>query len=221
MSNIFSILDTPVHYVKLYEFAMHRVPCSRSYTNLFNFTKRDDLTFRTLINLMDDAEVFLPGKVITTGVLGSVILTQASIVLCISINQPERVKYVLCNTIDEGIENAMDLYGIKEENKSSIIINGYFTSGNDETDFRRFLDFLKKVNIKYEVSFFTESQYFEKMKETDGKVKVKPISVRLLQWTKRYDEKPVELFTYTDNDFRYLQFIFDQKTEELVTIQQI
>ena len=59
------------------------------------------------------------------------------------------------------------------------------------------------------------------MKETDGKVKVKPISVRLLQWTKRYDEKPVELFTYTDSDFRYLQFIFDQKTEELVTIKQI
>ena len=59
----------------------------------------------------------------------------------------------------------MSVYGIKEENESSIIINGYFTSGNDETDFRRFLDFLKKANIKYEVSFFIESQYFEKMKE--------------------------------------------------------
>ena len=61
----------------------------------------------------------------------------------------------------------------------------------------------------------------KKMKETDGKVKVKPISVRLLNWTKRYDEKPVELFTYTDSDFHYLHFIFDQKTEELVTIQQM
>ena len=53
------------------------------------------------------------------------------------------------------------------------------------------------------------------------KFKVKPISVRLLNWAKRYDEKPVELFTYTDSDFHYLHFIFDQKTEELVTIQQM
>ena len=177
MSNIFSILDTPVHYVKLYEFAMHRIPCSRSYTNLFNFTKRDDLTFRTLINLMDDTEVFLPSKVITNGILGSVLLSQVSIVLCISINEPERVKYVLCNTIDEGIENVMESYGIKEENKSSIIINGYFTSGNDETDFRRFLDFLKKANIKYEVSFFIESQYFEKNEENEMKAGVHPSQI--------------------------------------------
>lgn len=184
MNNIFSILDTPVHYVKLYEFAMHRVPCSRSYTNLFNLTKTDDLTFRTLINLMDDTEVFLPGKVITSGILASVLLSQASIILCISINEPERVKYVLCNTIDEGVQNVMESYGIKEENKSSIIINGYFTAGNDETDFRRFLDFLNKANIKYEVSFYIEAQYFEKIRG-EGKVKVKPISVRLIHWTKK------------------------------------
>lgn len=243
------ILDTLVDFVKLDDFCKTPSDDPESiYAKLIYMVNHGDTRLISLVNLLRNSENFLYGELCSSrglGVLDSIY--NSSIILCLSVENPEKLQFVACNTISEGIQMLSNVYPQFDSVKMNLKVYGYFILTSERSQLSEFLIFLTKLKIKYSVdlSWYLEIELKRRIQPGNYKVKRR---VQPGNYKAGYEEKyknaleaPVNfkaiyvslldfdvsscndtfLHTYEKGSFHKLEFVFDKETEHLKTIKQI
>ena len=234
----YKVLDTLIDFVKLDDFSKTSSDDPEStYAKLIYMVNHGDTRLISLVNLLRNSENFLPGGFCSScglGVLDSIYIS--SIILCVAVENPEKLQFVACNTINEGIQMLLNVYPPFDSVKRNLKVYGYFILTSERSQLSEFLIFLTKLKIKYSVdlSWYLEIELKRRIqpgtykagdeekhkKALEVPVNFKPIYVSLLDFDVSSCSDTF-LHTYEKGSFHKLQFVFDKETEHLKTIKQI
>ena len=164
----YKVLDTLIDFVKLDNFSKTSSDDpENTYAKLIYMVNHGDTRLISLVNLLRNSENILHGGFCSScglGVLDSIY--SSSIILCVVVENPEKLQFVACNTISEGIQILLNVYPPFDSVKRNLKVYGYFILTSERSQLSEFLIFLTKLKIKYsvDISWYLEIELNKRVK---------------------------------------------------------